>query len=473
MRLRLKDILIFFYLIVSFFLFFNFSVGLSVWLSFFVNFFFLSIIAYHHLYLEAQYSPFISAYIVFNYLFFLFAPIIQIGSFEGGEQLFATNFPYSETTVIKTNALILIFHFVFYIGYLKLKKKNAVLLIKNNELLERKHIPTAIMLIVLVVFIVLFIGYNFLIEEISRPSWHLSEFSVPQLLIYKKVLFVIPLGGVILSYFYLRRKPKNLSNYVFVIFALGFFLIALFVFKNPLAEKRNALGPIYLSLVFIFFPKLINTNVKSLFILFFSMIVLFPLIQIITHVEFTFEEIVQTPEIITDEFAFEKLANTYNTINYDAFSNIGTIIEYVSIHGYSYGYQLLSAALFFVPRFFWPDKPGPSGKIVGDYLIDEYGFTYNNLSNPIVSEGYLNFGVFGVIIAAIVLAFFIVFFLKWLNRGNELKKVMAFYFAMHLLFLLRGDLTNGFSYYVGTLIGVVFIPWLIIKLLSTSVKFKK
>ena len=71
---------------------------------------------------------------------------------------------------------------------------------------------------------------------------------------------------------------------------------------------------------------------------------------------------------------------------------------------------------------------------------------YSNLSNAIVSEGYINFGFFGVVLLAIILAYFIVKFISWIISKNYFKEFISFYFALHLLFLLRGDLTNGVSY---------------------------
>ena len=83
-----------------------------------------------------------------------------------------------------------------------------------------------------------------------------------------------------------------------------------------------------------------------------------------------------------------------------------------------------------------------------------------------VSEGYINFGIIGVLAMAILLSYFIVKLLKWLNSTDALKEIIAFYFAIHLMFLLRGDFTNGFAYFIGTFIGVYLIPKAIIKLLK-------
>ena len=155
------------------------------------------------------------------------------------------------------------------------------------------------------------------------------------------------------------------------------------------------------------------------------------------------------------------ISKAFNTLNYDAFSNITVTIEYVSKYGFSYGYQLLGGLLFFVPRAIWTAKPYSTGQVIGEYLIDDYGFNFSNLSNSIVSESFVNFGIIGVIIVPVILAYFFIKMIKWLNDSNYLKKIMAFYFAMHLIFLLRGDFTNGFSYYIGPLISVVFITKLI------------
>jgi hypothetical protein len=98
---------------------------------------------------------------------------------------------------------------------------------------------------------------------------------------------------------------------------------------------------------------------------------------------------------------------------------------------------------------------------VGNYLIEQYDFNYSNLSNPLVSEGYVNFGIIGVVLAAILLAMVTVKFMHWLSSPDYLKKILAYYLAIHFIFLLRGDFTNGYSYFVGVLIGVLVIPKLV------------
>ncbi len=456
--MKLKHVLITFYALVSILMFVTFNADAWVWISFFMSFIGILVVTFHHLYIEKYFSPFISTYIVFYYLFFVLAPIIQIGTFEKDYMFFSQKLPYDETLTIQTNALIILFNIIFYSFYVFFKKAKKRS-IENNVIIKKNpRLPLNLLFILFFCVLVLIMSYNFIIEEYTRPSWYQSSYSVFDLLVQKKVLFLVPLGGLILSYNYLLKTKRITSNVLLISFIFLSFLVLLFWFKNPLTEKRNALGPIYITLLFLFFPKLLNSNDKSLSFLFFSMVIIFPLIQILTHVEYTFEEVLNNPKYITDEFSVENFSTTFNTLNYDAFANISASMVYVSNEGLSMGYQLLSVLLFFVPRSIWTSKPISSGELIGNYMIEKFGFHFNNLSNPVISEGYLNFGVLGSIFMAILLAYFVVKFLGWLNQDDKLKKFMAFYFAIHLMFLLRGDLTSGFSYYIGTFLGVFTIP---------------
>ena len=137
------------------------------------------------------------------------------------------------------------------------------------------------------------------------------------------------------------------------------------------------------------------------------MIIFFPLVSALTHVDGSFYEIISNPHLVMDHF--EKMGgilSIFSTLHYDAFANIMATLEYVTHHGFSFGYQLLSALLFFIPRSIWSSKPVSTGEVVGDYLVDKHNFEFNNLSNPLVSEGFINFGFIGVLLMALVLSYF-------------------------------------------------------------------
>ena len=464
--MKLKTIVTFLYLLTSIPLFLFFSTSVIVWASFFVNYVFLTALTYYHLIKEPDYSPFLTSFIVFNFLFFLVAPILQISSI-GSNGLFPNGFPYSTLDVVSTNFLILFFNICFFLSYIIFKKKYLKKDV-NTRCAEDSYIKP---LVILVLFILcLLIGvfnYTFLVDEFIRPNWMEVNQSIGSLLIRKKVLFLIPLGAIVLTYRYLSEKKIITTNTTISFLILIALLVLFIVFKNPFTEKRNALGPIYISLIYLFYPKMINSNAKMFLFLFVAMILFFPLLSSLTHVDASFYEIITNPHLVKKYFNERGgILSVFNTLHYDAFANIMATVEYVTQKGYAYGYQLLSGLLFFIPRSIWETKPLSTGQVVGDYLISEHNFQFNNLSNPLVSEGYINFGIIGILIMAIILSYFIVKLLNWLNSTDSLKEIIAFYFAIHLMFLLRGDFTNGFAYFVGTFMGVYLIPKAIIKLLK-------
>lgn len=471
----LKVILLFVYTFITVTLFVTFDGDIDVWVSFLMSVLVLTGITLYHIFAEKVYSPFISAFIVFTFLFFIVAPMVQINSFEGTNPIFKNKFVYDKGLAIYTNTLITLFNIVFFISYLFFKKNKRITSIPVLKESSRKITPVLIVVIAIVSVFIFLGSYSFVMDELSRPPWRRSIFSTSVTLLWKKVLFLLPFAGIILCFQYFKKEKKKAVNLVTICAIFLFLGLLLFWFKNPLVEKRNALGPLYISLIFLVIPKLFNSNIKTLFFLFFIMIVAFPLSAMLTHSDASLQEMIKNPAII---FAFENnkgggIASAFNTLNYDAFSNIMATMDYVDEYGFSLGYQLLSAFLFFIPRGIWENKPLGTGELVGDHLVDKFDFSYSNLSNPYVSEGFINFGFFGVIIGAILIAIILVRAIAWLQSDDYLKKMIAFYLAIHLIFLLRGDFTNGYTYYVGTFLGVVVLPKLIKALLEFFVYKQK
>nr|WP_262913960.1 O-antigen polymerase [Polaribacter sp. DS7-9] len=463
------------YIALTALMFVTFNASIKVWISFFFNAIVLFSITIYHLFYEKKFSPFLSSYIVFTFLFFLAAPITQINSLEDVTNAkFVNFFPYKENLILYVNILIILFNIIFICSYIQIKKRINPLVNLTKDNSDQKYLPLVI-LILLVISMFVFMGsYSFIKEEFFNPNWLKSDStSKSSVLIWKKFLFMIPFSGIILCFKYFKKINKKRSNYINIIFFFFLFIFLLFWFKNPLTEKRNALGPIYLSLLFLFLPKVLNTNLKTLSFLFFSMIIVFPLMAIITHSDATLAEMYKNPLILIEQMKGGGVTNALNTLNYDAFANMMASVDLVYKYGFSFGYQLLGALFFFIPRSFWVSKPVSSGQLVGEHLINNYGFGFSNLSNPLISEGFLNFGILGVFIMAIVLAYLLNIMIKWLHSDDYLKKIMAFYFAMHLLFLLRGDFTNGYAYFIGPLLAIIYLPKIIEKTIIGLIQFSK
>lgn len=468
--MKLKHIITFFYLILSASLFLFLRMELIVWASFLINFIVLTYITDYHLNVEKCFSPFLTSFIIFTYLFFLMAPMIQIDSIESNNMAFPNAFLYNTSSILFTNFLILLFNIIFFCSYILIKKKKLSRELKNPLKDTTYSTPLQILVLFIVSVLIFLSNYEYIINEIVSSLYSKSEGTLAIILIKKKVLFFIPFAGVVIAYRYLKSKNRITTNTLISFLLFSLMIILLFVLKNPLTEKRNALGPIYITLIYLFYPKIINTNAKFFLFLFLSMVIAFPLISSITHLDASLSELITNPNVFVDRLIESgSILRAFNTLNYDAFANIMATVDYTELHSLSFGYHLFGALFFFVPRNIWVSKPITTGKEIGNHLIENFNFGdghFNNLSNSMVSEGYFNFGILGVILLSILLAVTIIKFLNWYRSGDPLKEIIAFYFSVHLIFLLRGDLTNGIAYFVGPLIGVYVIPKLIGKLLK-------
>tara|TARA_B110000091_G_scaffold69479_1_gene76461 strand:+ start:942 stop:2108 length:1167 start_codon:yes stop_codon:yes gene_type:complete len=381
---------------------------------------------------------------------------------------FPNDFAFNTSSVVFANLLILIFNIVFIFSYLYFKDKK---LGKNKEQATevnfKYNTPLAILVLLVVCVAIAVFNYDYLLKDISESVYIIKDESTSLLLLKKKFLFFTPLGGIVLTLKHLQMTSKINSNTFFVVLSLVIFIVLLFFFKNIFTEKRNTLGPIYIALIYLFFPKLLNSNAKFFLFMFLSMVIIFPLSSTLTHIDASLEQIFVKPSLIYESFLrFGTISGAFESLHYDAFSNIMATVEYVKLYGLSWGYQLLGVCLFFVPRSLWTTKPLSTGELIGNHLFDTTPRNFTNLSNSVVSEGFINFGFIGIVVLAIVLAYFIVKFIIWHRSEDCLKQFIAFYFAVHLMFLLRGDLTNGFSYFIGPLLSVVFLPKLLIRFIK-------
>lgn len=448
------------FIFLSFFIFtgiqfFLVDINIFALCSFFLNYLVLMIIMYYHFFLEKDYSPFISAYLIFNILFFIITPLAQITKIDPELQKHVNDLPYDWHKTIVANTYILIFNIVFFISYIVFKKRNN----KVNEYQVSSKLPFNIILILFISFVILIFNIDYIQQKLMTPTWKLQYDNAKSIkIIISKVLFSVPLAGVAMCIMYFKKSGKKPLNLLIIISSLLLFLGLILIFKNPFMEKRSGLGPVYFCILFLFIPKLLRTNIKTTLILYFSLILVMPIMAVFTHINHSFSEVIDNPKIITKSINKDVLLSNFNTINFDAYANFLATIENVSENGYSMGEQLGSAFLFFVPRSIWESKPITSGQFIGNYLIEKHGFWFNNISNPFISEGYLNFGIFGVILFAFFLAYFFSKGIVFLKSDDYLKKMLAFFAAIHMVYFLRGDFTNGFSQLVLVAFGIYVIP---------------
>ncbi len=137
----------------------------------------------------------------------------------------------------------------------------------------------------------------------------------------------------------------------------------------------------------------------------------------------------------------------FSNIDFDAFSMTSHIIRYTGQNGFSYGDNILSSLLFFVPRSFWSGKSEHLAYYVWPQVRYYRNVWTNNLSSPLFAEGYYAFGLIG---AAMITALLFYIFVT-LERRAEVSasgsaaQLMACLIPMLAIILLRGPLIVGFS----------------------------
>ncbi|MEN8124597.1 MAG: O-antigen polysaccharide polymerase Wzy [Bacteroidota bacterium] len=334
------------------------------------------------------------------------------------------------------------------------------------------NFPLYIVVILIVSLLIIAIQYDFIVQRILYKNFLAQDMSMQKMLIVVKTFFSIPFIGLIMTIIYLKESKKLNLNRLIISVIFLFILAAFFFVKNPMIEKRNALGPIFITLILFIKPKLLNTNKKFVSFMFLSMVIVFPLISILTHSKVGLKDLISKPNQITNNLKAENIFNEFNTLHYDAYSNTLATMDYVDNYGITYGNQFLGGIFFFIPRSIWTSKPESTGKFIGQYLIKNYNMWFDNISNPFLSEGIINFGFLSLFIFPILLAWFIVLMLNWQYSNDLFKQVTAIYFSIHLIFLLRGDFTNGWAYFVGTFIGIYIIPKVIIQIINSLPKKK-
>ncbi|GGI98629.1 hypothetical protein GCM10007978_40550 [Shewanella hanedai] len=179
----------------------------------------------------------------------------------------------------------------------------------------------------------------------------------------------------------INRFHSNQIKILFIVTAL--LLVAYF----PLAQPRFTLLGVLLAIYFSF-VRMSDFNVKIINFLLFSiaLVLVFPFIKYISKDGYS----------VLNEIANINIYDQFLHIDYDAMLLFMETILYLDSNDFSYGYGFLGVVFFFVPRAIWPEKPYGTSFEISEY----FSYYYNNLSNPLPSELYYNFGIIGVVIGA-------------------------------------------------------------------------
>ena len=236
------------------------------------------------------------------------------------------------------------------------------------------------------------------------------------------------------------KMKKSFHHFLLMLYSLilSFFLIP------PTGVARFLAGAFYGSLFLYSFPSL-RKGKKFLFLMFFFILIIFPLLNNFRYVNNNNE--LEIFDIING------LNKNFQEADFDAYTMLIYTVRYVSDYGISFGRQFLGVILFFLPRTMWEGKPIGSGNTIVDYLLIPI---HGNVSNPFLAEFYINFGFFGVIFCSILMGclFKTIDKIYW-NVSDEDEGFIKYFYpflSLITIFFCRGDMLSSYSFTIGTLV---------------------
>jgi oligosaccharide repeat unit polymerase len=369
----------------------------------------------------------------FIFTFFSFAPFIQYIS--GKFPLWLSE--KEELLICYTNLLIITWVVFYQFGYSIKKFRISELLfsLKRFEIGERGvYLSIYLSFIVFIGFLFIFGVKNLLIFGAYREVLNSIRFH-PLLIIVDNFFRFIPLlslAGLLL----LKNRWTNKREWWVLLITLT--MVNLFV-NNPLASWRYWAGTVILGFIAMLFRRLNRGKGWIVAILLIGISFIFPL---------SYELRYRTLETISlSDFRLSGLKTVYTSPHFDAYEMSVHTIQYVGRNGVTWGRQLSGAFLFWIPRSLWRGKPVGSGGLIANY----FSYPQPNLSCPLPFEGYINFGIIGLIVFAYLIGvlFSSLDEYHWKISTATSSDIISAYYPFFLgfsLFAMRGDLMSSFSY---------------------------
>lgn len=240
-----------------------------------------------------------------------------------------------------------------------------------------------------------------------------------------------------------KNKYGKFNNIKHVI--ITFILLILVNF--PTGLPRFKIAATYLGILLVYKEKIKSKNLFKYTVL-FGLLFIFPLINIFRYN--TFEDLLYL------NITLPNPSHDFLQGDFDSYSMLARSLIYVRDHGLTFGNQLIGAVLFFIPRSIWENKAIGSGWLIAD----TEGWSFGNISFPYIGEGYINFGLIGVILFAIIGSYIVCnldhkykYYIKT-NREDKTKSIPYIYiiypFVVGLIFfVLRGDLMSSLAFSIG------------------------
>lgn len=368
---------------------------------------------------------------LFSFFFFGIAPILQ---YQKGIVLWG-GASFSSSDYIGMNMLVIFILFLYqgsYYLFSRLRMNNLELRVARYKK-EEKLVISRERLLALACFSVLVTLYmnKFNLLNLLLRSGQKVTTEQALMLVYSNFVRPIPIVCLLIA------KQHEIGGRLY-----RFLLVTLVVITNfPTASARFYVAATYLPLLLVYVPFLSKRYMALNKLMILGLLIVFPFLD-------QMRNITRLSDI--------KLSLDFSMFTTGHFDSYQMFLRVMVADVVTYGRQLLTAFLFFVPRSWWPGKSVGSGHLMAELA----GLSFTNISMNYFGEGYINFGYLGIFLFATLLALINARFDKiYWTRAEKSSPLSAIYFLLLGLefFILRGDLLSSFAFTVGLCSSVAFV----------------
>jgi hypothetical protein len=412
---------------------------------FLTNFFILFISLIGMFYNSYRYYSLVKIFFIFNFIFFGFIPL-----YNEVNQNTIQGVPLNIHDKIIVNIYILLGIFYFIVGtFIKLNFFDNFI----NRLPDVKKLNIFFFITFFLISIVILNKWNFdfdllLFRGLKYNNLETERIfsSTIDIILYQITLRPIP---IILLFIFYYNYQKNKIYYsqekkVFNFFIFLCLSIICILLVSPTAIARFQVASLYIPF-FIVFTKIWERPYVMQLSIMFGLFIIMPFLDKFRRFDL-------------NNFSFSIEFHFLKNSTFDAYQNF---VRAVELDFVTYGKQLMGAILFFMPRQIWIEKPkGSATTLINDFNLN---YTNQNISMPLMAEGYINFGLVGIVFFMILSGSLLSNLDRVAWKIKKIKKNSLFLYYYYFLFgltffLMRGELISSLSFLI--IFTVIF--WIIV-----------
>ena len=364
---------------------------------------------------------------IYLFVFEGYAPLLQ---YRSGSNLWGIVLNTDEL-YLYSNVIVFIFLLVFEFGYryLRYKKPGDAIGGFHNEKYPFSLTSGALLVFSLIdVLSLLYLGETG--QLIGRAQTD-SLVATDTIAVAAKVAVQTFCVASLLVYVLMRRcgrlTASELSQGLFKVVTV--ICVCLIFFPLWGSMSRFLLFAVYIMLAVMLYPSLKHPSLLLLAV-FLGFVFIFPAFNFFKYHGFS------------DIAQFQLSSGNFDFVDFDAHQCLMITCDYAASKGYSWGMNLISAVLCFVPRAIWPAKWLPTGQV----MFSDYGAAFTNVSCPMYAEFYLAFGIPGLIVFSLILGYVIRFVEESYERGSVFFQGVCIILIGMTIYIARGAMLPTFAY---------------------------